>query len=120
MFVLFCLLYKVDGAPLSISFIDIIKFVHTISVVVNHRSYCYLVGVVVSCLRDKVYCVMLMNPGLQYRTGSRHADMYRGGHAAGNSSYHHTNQAAAAAASAASSVPAAFLNSNIASSSTVI
>ena len=117
---LFCLLYKVDGAPLSISFIDIIKFVHTNSVVVNHRLYCYLVGVVVSCLRDRVYCVMLMNPGLQYRTGRRHADMYRGGHAA-NSSYHHTNQAAAAAAaSAASSVPAAFLNNNIASSSAVI
>lgn len=116
---LFCLLYKVDGAPLSISFIDIIKFVHTNSVVVNHRSYCYLVGVVVSWLRDKVYCVMLMNPGLQYRTGRRHADMYRGGHAA-TSSYHHTNQAAAAAASAASSVPAAFLNNNIASSSAVI
>ena len=118
---LFCLLYKVDGAPLSISFIDIIKFVHTNSVVVNHRSYCYLVGVVVCWLRDKVYCVMLMNPTLQYRTGRRHADMYRGGHAAGNSSYHHTNQAAAAAAaSAASSVPAAFLNNNIASSSAVI
>ena len=116
---LFCLLYKVDGAPLSISFIDIIKFVHTNSIVVNHRSYCYLVGVVVSWLRDKVYCVMLMNPGLQYRTGRRHADMYRGGHAA-TSSYHHTNQAAAAAASAASSVPAAFLNNNIASSSAVI
>ena len=116
---LFCLLYKFDGAPLSISFIDIIKFVHTNSVVVNHRSYCYLVGLVVSWLRDKVYCVMLMNPGLQYRTGRRHADMYRGGHAA-NSSYHHTNQAAAAAASAASSVPAAFLNNNIASSSAVI
>ena len=118
---LFCLLYKVDGAPLSISFIDIIKFVHTNSAVGNHRLYCYLVGVVVSCLRDRVYCVMLMNPGLQYRTGRRHADMYRGGHAAANSSYHHTNQAAAAAAaSAASSVPAAFLNNNIASSSAVI
>ena len=117
---LFCLLYKVDGAPLSISFIDIIKFVHTISAVVNHRSYFYLVGVVVCWLRDRVYCVMLMNPSLQYRTGRRHADMYRGGHAAGNSSYHHTHQAAAAAASAASSVPTAFLNNNIASSSAVI